>query len=48
MVEQETLAALQPFAVGYGDIVRAAAAIEGAVIETRFEKSRTSDGAPRS
>ena len=41
MTEMETPAKLAPLAVSYGDIVRAAAAIRGSVIKTRFEPSRT-------
>ena len=41
MSKMETPAALAPLAVTYGDIVRASAAIRGAVLKTRFEPSRT-------
>ena len=41
MTEMQTPAKLAPLAVSYGDIVRAAAAIRGSVIKTRFEPSRT-------
>ena len=41
MTEMETPAKLAPLSVSYGDIVRAAAAIRGSVIKTRFEPSRT-------
>src|SRR4029078_13352999 len=41
MSKMETPAALAPLAVTYGDIVRAAAAMRGAVLKTRFEPSRT-------
>jgi threonine dehydratase len=41
MTEMETPAKLAPLAVSYDDIVRAAAAIRGSVIKTRFEPSRT-------
>jgi threonine dehydratase len=41
MTETEILTTPAPLAVTYGDVVSAAAAIRGAVVETRFEQSRT-------
>ena len=41
MTKIELLTTPAPLAVTYGDVVRAEAAIRGAVIETRFEQSRT-------
>jgi threonine dehydratase len=41
MTESDALQTPASLAVTYNDVVQAAAAIRGAVIETRFEPSRT-------